>query len=91
MVRPPFRAWLRRAEIAEQSPQHAKSFRTLPGNQVAEARVSTGGDPVKAQTIRLPADLWRSLKLRAVDEERPMSEIVRDAIQGYLSMPKNSE
>jgi predicted transcriptional regulator len=35
-------------------------------------------------TLRLSKDLMRSLKLAAINEERPASEIIRDAIRAYL-------
>jgi hypothetical protein len=50
-----------------------------------------GKDPPKAQTIRLPTSLWRALKHRAVDEERPMSEIIRDAVNQYLQKPRRGD
>lgn len=48
------------------------------------AATSEDNDPPRAQTIRLPTSLWRALKHRAIDEERPMSEIIRDALNAYL-------
>lgn len=53
---------------------------------MSSTATAAASDPIKAQTVRLPSDLWRRLKIRAVDEERPMSEIIRDALQGYLSV-----
>jgi predicted DNA-binding protein len=35
-------------------------------------------------TLRLPRSMMRDLKLRAIDEERPVSEIVREAIARYI-------
>ncbi|WP_430912281.1 ribbon-helix-helix protein, CopG family [Methylobacterium sp. sgz302541] len=58
---------------------------------ISSPATAAGADPVKAQTVRLPSDLWRRLKIRAVDEERPMSEIIRDALEDYLSAPGPAE
>jgi hypothetical protein len=63
--------------------------RESAGSSSKASRLNSG-DPVKAQTVRLPASLWRKLKIRAVDEERPMSEIIRDALHGYLG-PKQAD
>ena len=50
-----------------------------------EPSASNAREEPKAQTIRLPPELWRQLKYRAIDEERPMSELIRNAIQAYLA------
>lgn len=43
-----------------------------------------GARDERAMTLRLSKDLMRSLKLAAINEERPVSEIIRDAIRAYL-------
>ena len=36
----------------------------------------------------LEADLFKSLKLRAVEENRPMADVISDAIEQYLARHK---
>lgn len=87
----PYRAWLWPTNIAGDlfltMPRVSGQSRTRRDRADSDnaVRATTSADPVKAQTVRLPASLWRQLKIRAVDEERPMSEIIRDALQAYLS------
>ena len=40
-------------------------------------------DVVKT-TITLPADLWRLLKIRAVEERRGFRDVVIEALRAYL-------
>lgn len=35
-------------------------------------------------TVRIPADLARKAKLRAVEQGRPLQELVADALDTYL-------
>jgi predicted DNA-binding protein len=41
--------------------------------------------PTTKSTFRLPVDLHRRLKHRAVEEDRPIAEVVADAIECYLA------
>lgn len=41
-------------------------------------------ETTKALYVRLPAELHRRLKIASVHEERPMSELVADALVRYL-------
>lgn len=41
--------------------------------------------PVTKSTFRVPADLYRHLKIEAVQEGRPVSDLLIDAIELYLS------
>jgi predicted DNA-binding protein len=41
--------------------------------------------PTTKSTFRLPVDLHRRLKHKAVEEDRPIAEVVADAIERYLS------
>lgn len=43
---------------------------------------------LKRATYYLRPDQIKSLKLKAVHQERNLSELVRDAIDGYLSQAK---
>lgn len=38
-----------------------------------------------AMTLRIPKATSKALKMRAIDEERPVTDLVRDAIDDYLS------
>jgi hypothetical protein len=51
--------------------------------------------PMRKTTFRMPVDLHRRLKIRSVQENRQMADIVVDAIETYLSnnravVPKTS-
>jgi len=41
--------------------------------------------------IRLPKDLYRQAKRRALDEEKSLAQIVRESIVEYLAEPQVSE
>lgn len=41
--------------------------------------------PTTKSTFRLPVELYRHLKIRAVQENRPMADLLIDAIELYLS------
>ena len=41
--------------------------------------------PTIKSTFRLPAELHRRLKIRAVQENRPIADLLSDAIELYLS------
>jgi hypothetical protein len=48
-----------------------------------------GGDergPVKT-TVELPGELWRSAKIRAMDDRVDLRTIFIRALEGYLGMP----
>jgi len=38
-------------------------------------------------TIRVPEDLWRRVKIRAIDEGTSVQEIVTVALKAYLKAP----
>jgi hypothetical protein len=54
-------------------------------NQEREDTAIAPEEATKGNTVRLPISLWRDLKLQSIDEERPVSAIVRDAILAYLN------
>lgn len=39
---------------------------------------------IKAMTLRLPIPMYQQLRKRAFDQERPITALVRDAIDSYL-------
>jgi predicted DNA-binding protein len=41
--------------------------------------------PTTKSTFRLPAELHHRLKIRAVQEKRPIADLLIDAIEFYLS------
>jgi len=43
-------------------------------------------DKVKC-TMKLPADVWRAGRIRALDERRDFQDLVADAIELYLKRP----
>ncbi len=43
--------------------------------------------PMKKTTIRLPEDVWRAARIRALDENRDFQDLVADALQRYLKKP----
>ncbi len=55
-----------------------------PRPQAGRAGADAAPRDERAMTLRLSKDLMRSLKLAAINEERPASEIIRDAIRAYL-------
>lgn len=42
----------------------------------------------KALTLRLPEDLWEKLKLLALKQRRPLTEILVEAAQEYIKSHK---
>jgi hypothetical protein len=43
------------------------------------------GEPDTVKTsLRLPRDLWRRAKIRALDEKRDLADVVADALAAYL-------
>lgn len=42
----------------------------------------------KIVATRLPVKLWRDIQHRALDEGRPVQELVADALRAYLKGPK---
>lgn len=41
--------------------------------------------PTVKTTVRLPKDLHRRLKMKAVEESRPIADLLTDAVELYLS------
>jgi hypothetical protein len=39
-------------------------------------------------TMKLPADIWRAGRIRALDERRDFQEVVADALKLYLKQPQ---
>jgi predicted DNA-binding protein len=55
----------------------------LDGNMAERAQLSL--IPVAKTTFRIPKEMHRRLKIRAIQEGRQMADIVVDAIETYLS------
>lgn len=49
-----------------------------------ETEVASETEDVRAMTLRLPRELMKSLKLVSINEERSVSDIIRDAVRQYL-------
>jgi len=47
----------------------------------------TPGAAVVKTTLALPADLWRAAKVRALDEQRDLRDVLLDALRAYLRTP----
>lgn len=45
-------------------------------------------DPTVTLTVRLPLTLDAKLRERAAESDRPLSYLVRVAVEQYLSLPK---
>ena len=41
--------------------------------------------PIVKSTFRIPSDLYRRLKIAAVQEDRPVADLLMDAVELYLS------
>ena len=70
--------------LRRQKPGHAPSAAGADAGAEGGARPKRADEDVRAMTLRLPRDLMRSLKLATINEERPASEFVRDALRAYL-------
>ena len=46
--------------------------------------------PTIKSTFRLPVAVHRRLKIRAVEEDRPIADVLTDAVELYLSRVGNS-
>jgi len=47
--------------------------------------VKKSGDvAMRKTTIRLPEDIWRAARIKALDEDRDFQDIVADALRDYL-------
>jgi predicted DNA-binding protein len=45
--------------------------------------------PVVKTTVRFPQELYRRLRIKAIEEARPAAVLIADAVQAYLSnVPK---
>ena len=49
--------------------------------------------PTVKSTFRIPSELYRRLKIRAVQESRPVADLLTDAVELYLSRvePRHDE
>jgi hypothetical protein len=45
---------------------------------------SRGGMAMKKTSMKLPEDLWKKLRIRALEEGRDAQNIVAELIEGYL-------
>lgn len=76
---------MRRPKPGGAPPAASAAVADAPPERGADRRPpGEGARDERAMTLRLSKDLMRSLKLAAINEERPVSEIIRDAIRAYL-------
>jgi hypothetical protein len=48
-------------------------------------RKSHGRDELRVVTFKAPLDMYRALRMRAVQDDRDASEVIREALQKYLT------
>jgi hypothetical protein len=51
----------------------------------------TPGGKMVRTTLLIPTPVWRAAKLRAMDERRPLRDILLDALAAYLKTPLAKE
>lgn len=70
---------------ADATPEAPKGFR-LDGTprQRLPKGAGTSTDPRKAALVRLDKRTWRLLKDHALDDERPLQDILEEAVHDYL-------
>jgi len=51
-------------------------------------KAAKGEEPTKRLNVNIPASLLKEIKLQAVEEDRAVTEIVKDAIRDYLDTHK---
>jgi hypothetical protein len=50
-----------------------------------------GGSPTRDLMVSIPEDVWRALKLHAVQHDLLMKDIVTDLLRKYLKLEKKEE
>jgi RNA polymerase-interacting CarD/CdnL/TRCF family regulator len=53
--------------------------------------VEKAGEEKVKMTVMVPRSLWKRSKLRAVEEERDLRELVIDALERYLAEKKGGK
>lgn len=78
------------AVIEKQSPdiiaeEEAPKGYTLTGKPRVRAPKGQGDvDPRKAMLVRADPKIWKQMKMLALDDERPLQDLLHDAITDYL-------
>jgi len=62
------------------------TFGCLDGHTSNMTKGKEQPDKVKC-TMKLPSDLWRAGRHRAIDEDRDFQDLVADALDAYLKRP----
>lgn len=71
------------AEVAE---EEAPKGYTLTGKPRVRAPKGQGDvDPRKAMLVRADPKIWKQMKMLALDDERPLQDLLHDAITDYLT------
>ena len=53
-----------------------------------KSRTSKEGEAMRKTTLRIDQEVWRSARIRALDERVGFQDIVDRALRLYLKMPK---
>lgn len=72
-------------ELIEEYAQEAEAGYDLDEWEPVRGRPLMGTGPAKSFPVRLDPELRAELDRRAADEDRPASEVVRDALRQYLT------
>lgn len=59
----------------------------LTAGRILRYFLSMTTDTRQMLTVRVPRDLHRSLRIRAIEEDRQVQDLVADAIAAYLAKP----
>jgi len=51
------------------------------------SKARTAPDDSIPTTVGLPKPLWQAIKIRAVQERKPMRDVYRRALEAYLKTP----
>jgi predicted transcriptional regulator len=47
--------------------------------------------PTVKTTVRFPEELYRRLRIKAIEERRPVAALIADAVATYLSSSENEQ
>ena len=75
----------RGAKVLEQlEPKRRKAFRTAKQQAIETERQQEGSEMTAKVTVRMPVDLVKALKHRAIDEGRTFQDLVTEAVRKFL-------
>ena len=75
----------RGAKVLEQlEPKGRKAIRTAKQQAIETERRQEGGERATKVTVRMPEELVKALKHRAIDEGRTFQDLVTEAVRKFL-------